>query len=161
MNRLFRKLRGLLGVGLTWGTLWAGIGAGIGVVVGIVSPEAWRWGNPIIEWAFGIGMYGFVSGVGFGTLLSLRESSKKLLDISLRRAASWGVLGAAAVPFLFFALGTFETGVTMAEILGAVLVTAGLGGVFAPASIAAWGMPPTTHVSDAGVSRGEGFEAAS
>ncbi len=136
MNRLVRRLRGLLGVGVTWGTLWSVIGAGIGLVVGVISPEVWENTNPIIEWAVGMGLYGFVSGIGFGSLLSLREGRKTILDISLRRAAVLGVVGAAAVPLLFGSLGTFEAGTTAVEVLGAILVTGVLGGTFAPASIA-------------------------
>ncbi len=70
MHKLLRKLRGLAGVGLTWGTLWAGIGTGIGLVIGVVRPEVWESTNPILEWAIGMGLYGLVSGVGFGSLLS-------------------------------------------------------------------------------------------
>ena len=136
MNRLARKLRGLLGVGVTWGTLWSVIGAGIGLVIGVISPEVWESTNPIIEWAIGMGLYGLVSGIGFGSFLSLREGRKTILDISLRRAAIWGVAGAVAVPLLFGALGTFEAGTTAVEVLGAIIVTGVLGGTFAPASIA-------------------------
>jgi len=49
MGTLFRRLRGLIGVGVTWGALWAGIGTGIGVVIGIVNPDAWRFTNPILN----------------------------------------------------------------------------------------------------------------
>ena len=136
MNRLARRLRGLLGVGLTWAALWSAIGAGIGLVIGVVSPEVWGGTNPIFEWALGMGLYGLVSGVGFGSLLSLREGRRTIFDISLRRAAIWGVVGAAAVPLLFGALGTFEVGTTTADVLGAILVTGALGGTFAPAAIA-------------------------
>ncbi len=136
MNRLVRRLLGLLGVGVTWGTLWSVIGAGIGFVIGIVSPDAWEGANPIFEWALGMGLYGLVSGIGFGSLLSLREGRKTILNISLRRAATWGVAGAVAVPLLFGALGTFEAGTTALDVLGAIIVTGVLGGTFAPASIA-------------------------
>ena len=67
-------------------------------MIGIVRPEAWKFANPIFVWALGMGLYGLVSGFGFGGLLSLREGRKTILDLSLRRAAIWGVLGAAAVP---------------------------------------------------------------
>ncbi len=136
MNRLVRRLRGLLGVGVTWGTLWSVIGAGIGFVIGVISPEVWESTNPIIEWAIGMGLYGLVSGIGFGSLLTLREGRKTILEIPLRRAAIWGVAGAAAVPLLFGALGTFEAGTTALDVLGAIIVTGVLGGTFAPASIA-------------------------
>ncbi len=81
-------------------------------------------------------LYGLVSGVGFGTLLSLREGRRTIFDLSLRRTAILGILGSAAVPLLFGALGTFEVGTTTAEVLGAILVTGVLGGTFAPAAIA-------------------------
>ena len=135
-GKLLRKLRGLLGVGITWGTLWAGIGAGIGLVVGIVSPELWNWGNPILEWALGMGLYGLVSGFGFGALLSLGEGSKTLRDLTLGRVALWGVLGSAAVPVVFGFLGAFGAGTSMIDIVEAMAVTALLGGTFAPGSVA-------------------------
>lgn len=134
MSKLLRKLRGLLGVGLTWGTLWAGIGAAIGLVIRLVAPPV--WGNPIGEWALGIGLYGVVSGFAFATLLSLREGRKTLLELSLKRVALWGVLGAAAVPLVFAALGTLGGTTTAVDILESMLVTASLGGAFAAGSVA-------------------------
>ena len=136
MNRLVRRLRGLLGVGLTWGALWSAIGAGIGLMLGVLSPEVWDLTNPILKWTIGMGLYGTVSGVGFGTLLSLREGRRTIFDLSLRQTAILGVLGSAAVPLLFGALGTFEVGTTTAEVIGAILVTGVLGGTSAPAVIA-------------------------
>jgi hypothetical protein len=136
LKKLFRKLRGLLGVGVTWGALWATIGAGIGLVLGIISPELWRYANPVLEWAVGMGLYGFVSGVGFGGLLSLGEGRKTILDLSLPRVALWGVLGSAVVPVLFGMAGAFEAGTTVIDILQAIAVTGVLGGTFAPGSVA-------------------------
>ena len=136
MKKFFRKLRGLMGFGLTWGISWGVIGAGIGLVIGIVSPEAWELANPIFVWALGMGLYGFVSGVGFGSLLSFGEGRRTILDLSLGRVAAWGVLGAAAVPLLFGMMGTFEAGTTTADVVGAMLTTALLGGTFAPVTVA-------------------------
>ena len=119
------------------GALWAGIGGGGGVVIGIVNPEVWRWTNPIIEWADGMGLYGFVSGVGFGTLLSLKEGRKRLFDLSLGRVALWGLLGSAAVPVIFSILGVFGVaGASVVDIIEAMVVTGFLGGTFAPGSVA-------------------------
>jgi len=136
MNKLLQKLRGLLGVGITWGTLWAGIGAGIGVVIGVVRPEVWQWTNPIFEWAVGMGLYGLVSGIGFGTLLTLREGRNTLSNLSLRRTALWGLIGGAVVPLMFGAAGMFPAGTTLLDVLGAVGVTGFLGATFASTSVA-------------------------
>ena len=136
MSGLARKLRGLLGVGLTWGALWSVIGAGVGAALGVLAPDLWGWSARVLEWTVGMGLYGLVSGFGFGSLLSLREGRRSVFDVPLRRAAIWGVAGAAAVPLLFGALGMFEPGTTTLEILRAILVTGVLGGTFAPAAIA-------------------------
>ena len=47
-----------------------------------------------------------------------------------------GGSGSGRCALLFGALGTFEAGTTVADVVGAILVTAILGGTFAPASIA-------------------------
>jgi hypothetical protein len=133
---LIRRVRGLLGVGITWGALWGAIGAGIGLVIGLLRPELSTVTGSMVDWALGMGLYGLVSGIGFGALLSLREGRKTLADLSLGRVALWGVLGSAAVPLLFGALGAFELGTTALDVIGAMLVTAGLGGTFAPAAVA-------------------------
>jgi hypothetical protein len=116
--------------------LWAVIGAGVGGVIGVVRPEAWGWAHPLVEWAIGMGLYGVVSGIGFGAFVLLRERRRTLGELSHRRATAWGVLGAVAVPLLFGALGTFEVGTTVVDVFQAVLLTGVLGGTFAPASIA-------------------------
>jgi len=38
MHALLRKLRGLLGTGLTWGAVWAAVIAAIGMVIWVVDP---------------------------------------------------------------------------------------------------------------------------
>ena len=132
MNKLFRRLRGLLGVGVMWGAMWAVVGA----IIGVVAPESWTWAHPILDVAIGMGAYGVISGIGFGALLSLSEGRRTLGDLSLQRVALWGVLGGAAVPPIFGLLGTFPVGTTLMDVIGAVGVTAFLGGTFASSSVA-------------------------
>jgi len=132
---LLRKLRGLLSFGAMWGFTWGVIGAGIGAIIGVVNPGL-GLSTPVVEWAIGMGLYGLVSGVGFAGLLSLREGRKRLRELSLWRVAIWGVLGAAAVPPIFGLLGTFPAGTTLIDVLGAIGVTAALGGTFATTSVA-------------------------
>ena len=136
MGGLARKIRGMLGVGVTWGAAWGIIGAGVGAVMGVVSPELWTFANPIAAWALGMGVYGMVSGMGFAAVLSLTEGRRTLDQLSVKRVALWGVLGSAAVPLLFGALGLFGVTVTAVDVLQAIAVTGGLGGVFASGSVA-------------------------
>jgi len=100
MNTLFRKLRGVMGIGLTWGILWAAIFAALVLVVGVIDPDSIDPGEGPIEVSAIGGFVGLVSGVFFGILLSFAESGKAILDLWLRRAALWGILGSAAFPLL-------------------------------------------------------------
>jgi len=122
MKAVLRKLRGVMGIGLAWGILWAAISAAVGLVIGVTDPDSIDPGDAGIPLAMGI--VGLVSGVCFGILLSFAESRKKILDLSLTRAALWGILGSAALPLL--------TG--MEDKL--MFLTCPLGAVFAMASVA-------------------------
>lgn len=124
MNALLQKLRGVMGIGLTWGILWAAIGTAVALVIGVLDPDSIDPGeSPIIMGAI-IGFVGLVSGVGFGILLSVGESRKAIRDLSLSRAAMWGILGSAALPLLT----TMDNGL--------ILITCPLGAAFAAASVA-------------------------
>ena len=137
MKDLVRKLRGLTGLGLTWGAAWGAIGAGIGLVLGELSPWLWTAGNPVVEWTLGMGAYGFVSGVAFGKLLWFLEGRRtSVSELPLGRTAVWGVLGGSFVPLLFGLGGFFEPGTTAGDVAGAMLVTSALGGLFAAGSVA-------------------------
>ena len=107
----------------------------IGTLIGIVSPVGSAWTTTILERAVGMGLYGLVSGVGFGVLLSVGERRRTILDISLSRVAVWGALGSATVPLLFGWLGAFDLGTTVADVIWAVFVTGLLGGIFARGAV--------------------------
>jgi len=79
VNKLLRKLRGVMGIGMTWGTLRAAIFAAISIVVWVIDPED-------ID--------------AFGILLSFADSTKPICDITLSRTAMWGILASAMFPFL-------------------------------------------------------------
>ena len=124
MHGLLRKLRGLLGVGLTWGVLWGLIGFAIGLVIGVVDPDSIDPGEEPARIGLLIGVVGFLSGCSFAFLLSLAEHSKGIRDLSLGRAALWGVLGAAA-PLLLSGMPD-----------GMVVMACPLGAAFAVGSVA-------------------------
>lgn len=124
MTDLLRKLRGALGIGVTWGVSWALLGALLGILVGIVRPSDIDPGEGPATIARVLGFVGLISGIGFATLLSLTESRKSIRELSLVRAALWGFLGAAAIPALTGADASMG------------LISGGLGALFAAGSIA-------------------------
>jgi hypothetical protein len=100
MTDLVRRLRGALGIGVTWGVLWATIGLILGFVVGVVSPDQIDPGEGPGRVAAVLGLVGFLSGLGFSSLFIVAERRKTIHDLSLGRVALWGLLGAAVIPLL-------------------------------------------------------------
>jgi hypothetical protein len=131
MHALLRKVRGVLGSGLIWGILWATVGAITGFLIRITIPGSMDPGENELLVAALFGAIGFVSGAVFGVLLSFAESRKKILDLSLSRAAVWGLLGSAALPllttmdnrlmFIFCPLGALSAAASVAMARRAVL----------------------------------------
>ena len=86
MEKWLRRIRGAIGMGVTWG-----------VALGFAG------GVP--RWVFGIntdvpipllaGAFGFVAGVTFSLILMLTERHRRFDQMSLRRFAAWGGVGPA------------------------------------------------------------------
>lgn len=134
---VLRKLRGALGVGVTWGAAWGVVGGAIGGVIQLLTPGASLFVTPMLGWALGMGAYGLISGFGFSALLALGDGSRRLNELKLSRVAAWGILGSAFVPLAFGFLGFFPPSTTLMDVLGAIALTGSLGGGFAAGSVAA------------------------
>jgi len=98
MGVYIRKLRGVIGVALIWAPAWvvlffATVGSIIAVLGGGSDVGPFRM-MAIIGWV------GFVSGVIFAFLMSFAENGRAIRNISLARAALWGILGSAVFPIL-------------------------------------------------------------
>ncbi len=98
MAAFLRKCRGALGVAATWGAVWAAIFAALGLTIGLLDPDSIDPGEGPVRVAWIGAIYGVVSGATFAVLLSLAEGRKAIRDLSLSRAALWGILGTAAFP---------------------------------------------------------------
>ena len=100
MITLVRRLRGALGIALTWGVLWAPIGLALGLILAALRPGDIDPGEGPGRIAAVFGVVGFLSGLGSAALLSLGEQRKTIRQLSPARVALWGALGAAAIPLL-------------------------------------------------------------
>ena len=100
MSKILRNLRGLLGIGLTWGIVWAAVMIAVGMIIEVVDPDSIDPGEEPIVLGAVVGLVGFISGLVFGGLLSMAERQKTISDLSLSRVAMWGILVSAAFPLL-------------------------------------------------------------
>ena len=94
MKVFLKRLRGIIGTGLTWAVGWMGL---IGLVV---FPVLALLGNPIfsdfglyLKNVFIVGQLGFIAGGSFGLVLTALERRKKLENLSFTRIALWGGIG--------------------------------------------------------------------
>lgn len=144
MDSILRKLRGMFGMGLTWGVGWAMVLFMIGTVIGIVDPDSIDAGEEPWRMSLLVGSVGFFSGSVFALILSGAERRKSIRDLSVLRATLWGALGGAVLPLL--------TSMNDSTLFN----TVPLGAAFAAATVAiarrsALREPETVEELDAGV----------
>jgi hypothetical protein len=92
MGRLGQRIRGAIGMGITWAVAWSAAGLVPRWVLGF-NPDA---PFPII-----FGVLGFVAGVTFSGLLVLTEGRRRFDQMSLPRFAGWGAVGGVLLAALF------------------------------------------------------------
>jgi hypothetical protein len=82
MNKWLRRIRGVLGMGLTWALAWFGAGVTLLLVVGVSAAD--------VPFPFGFGLLGFLAGITFSVVLGIVEGRRRFDQMSLPR---FGVLG--------------------------------------------------------------------
>ena len=105
MRKLLRRIRGAIGMGLTWGAAW--------FVAGLVP----RWlfdFNPDVPFPLVFGVLGFIAGVTFSSLLVLAEGRRNFDQMSLPRFAAWGAVGGLLVSALFTRVASLGAGDVLA-----------------------------------------------
>ena len=94
MSKWLQRIRGAVGVGLTWAAAWTGVGAILGLFLG--SPAAFA--AAVVNYA----LSGFVAGGAFSVVLGIVEGRRTFDEMSIRRFA---VLGGGTL--LTFQLAVF------------------------------------------------------
>ena len=101
MKKWLRRIRGAVGMGLTWAVGWAIIGGAI--MEGIVDPN----GKILDMWPQTLAIPGFLLGVVFSMVLMIAEGSRRFDELSLSRFAALGAVAGVALGALAVAAGVF------------------------------------------------------
>lgn len=101
MTKWLRRIRGAVGMGLTWAVGWAIIGGGI--MEGIVDPH----GKILDMWPQTLAIPGFLLGVVFSVVLSIAERRRRFDELSFPRFAGLGAVAGVALGSLAIAAGAF------------------------------------------------------
>jgi hypothetical protein len=92
MAKWQRRIRGAIGMGITWGAAWA--------VAGMVP--RWMFGiETDVPFPIVFGVLGFTAGVIFSAVLALTEGHRSLDEMSMPRFAGWGGLGGFLLSAVF------------------------------------------------------------
>ena len=91
MKKWLKRIRGAVGMGLTWAAAWAAVG-GLAVVFGL-GPEGGATFAFSLGYAFGLGVAGFIGGAAFSVVLGIAEGRRRFDEMSLPRFATWGAVG--------------------------------------------------------------------
>ncbi len=96
MRKWLRRIRGAIGMGLTWAVAWFGAGM---VLLLIVGPDA-----ADVPFPLGFGMFGFIAGATFSGVLGLIDGRRTFDQMSLPRFAGWGAAGGLLLSAVFVAV---------------------------------------------------------
>ncbi|HEX6369926.1 MAG TPA: hypothetical protein VF006_13485 [Longimicrobium sp.] len=98
MKKWLRRIRGAVGMGLTWALVWGPVAVLIGM---FVDPD-----GSMDEMWVAIGAYpGFLGGVVFSMVLAIAARRRSLHELSLSRVAAWGAAAGLLVGALPFMIG--------------------------------------------------------
>jgi len=89
MKKWMKRIRGAIGIGLTWAAAWFGAGLLMLLVVGFGAAD--------VPFPLFFGLLGFLSGAAFSVILSVVAGRRRFDQMSLPRFAGWGALGGVLI----------------------------------------------------------------
>ena len=131
MATWWRRIRGALGLGLTWAAVGFVTGVGIEIVHNL-------WPNPVGAavdiWPAALAYPGFLGGVAFAAVLGIAGRRRRFEELSFPAIAAWGALGGAVVSLIpagLVIVGLVTPGVPTWQITLALLGPCTIGGAAA------------------------------
>ena len=135
-----RRLRGVLITALIWALVWIPIGFALTLLRRSSSFECLYCDpNWLVRFVAGWSVFGAVSGGLFAIVLMIAERRRTLAELSLRRTAVWGAIGALALPTIITILDVVDSPGPYRDwpfMLVTLIAVAGLGASCAAASVA-------------------------
>ena len=130
MKKWLKRIRGVLGTGLTWAAAWGVVGTMLRIVAGAIAGSPFGGVTPIasvVVMLVTFGAMGFVGGVAFSTVLGITEGRRRFDQMSLPRFAAWGGVGGLLLFLFIRAAGSgFQMGLEQL-ILGGTVILLGAG----------------------------------
>ena len=94
MSRLLKRIRGALGMGLTWAAGWAVFGLLIGISSRILPFIPWDAFFEVFDAPLpALAVPGFVGGVLFSIVLGTLGNRRSFSELSLAKFTAWGAVG--------------------------------------------------------------------
>ncbi|HET9426358.1 MAG TPA: hypothetical protein VFO55_13395 [Gemmatimonadaceae bacterium] len=108
-----RRIRGALGMGLTWAAAWAVFGLMIGVSSILLPGLPWHIYFDVFDAPLpAMAIPGFVGGAIFSVVLGIAARRRRFDELSVPKFAAWGALGGmllTLVPGVMVGLGLAST----------------------------------------------------
>jgi hypothetical protein len=93
MRKWLRRIRGAIGMGLTWAAAWFGAGLILLLTVGVGAAD--------VPFPLFFALLGFLAGVTFSGVLGIVEGRRRFDQMSLPRFAAWGAIGGLLLSGIF------------------------------------------------------------
>jgi hypothetical protein len=120
MKKWLRRLRGALGMGVTWAAGWSVVGTIAWWTLDVLFLGVTTAGplTVLVTFLVTFGVIGFISGAIFSVVLGLAEGRRRFDQMSLPRFAAWGALGSALLSVGVLAAESWQMPGTELALLG-------------------------------------------
>ena len=157
MKRWLRRIRGAVGLGLTWAVGWTVVG----LATVVFADSVLGWNADVVDLWIPVFAYpAFLGGVTFSAVLGIAGRRRRLDEMSLRRFAGWGALGGLLVGGFLATMGFIAGFPGWGLVIGSIVTlscTGSAAGSLAVARIADERalINATADLADVGLTEGE------
>jgi hypothetical protein len=124
MRKWLTRIRGAVGIGLTWAAEWAVAGLAIGVASLLLPGLPWHWFFEVFDAPLpALAVPGFFGGIFFSIVLGIAGRHRRFDELSLPVFAAWGALGGLLLtlfPLALSAVGLATLNVSPWPIIAAI-----------------------------------------